>query len=274
MRRVVMAWLNWAPVFQMVGWLMFMGWISFGGYDAAYLADLQSSLLRWGWWLLLLMVITQIVQTLRGGGQAATCQAHDHEHVHDHEAPPQPLKLMAVTAVHFIPWLLFWITGVTSLTMQQDQSLRLSSIRLQQAGEPTAPPFDAAALQSGQRVEVNLIDIYSHDALKSGAKVRVVGRLMRLTPQQVQSYKPGHTTEMALLYRHAIACCAADASPIGLLLSDPGQLLSKVATDAWLVVEGTTSNEIEGEKILGLAVEAVQTIAAPRQPYLFWLSNL
>ncbi|MEG3641003.1 TIGR03943 family putative permease subunit [Magnetococcus sp. PR-3] len=271
MNRLILQWQLWAPVFQMSGWLMFMGWITFGGYDTAYLASLQSTLLRAGWWLMLIILITQAWQNLSRGAEASTCHHHDHDH---QQGPPQPIKLLAVSAVHFVPWLLFWITGVTTLTLQQEQNLRFSTIRVQGAEQSNIQGFDPASLASGQRVDVNLIDIYSHEALKSGAHVKVVGRLMRLNAQQVQQYKPGHQGNMSLLYRYAIACCAADASPIGLLLEDPQDMLKGLVKDAWLEMEGTTSNTIEGEEILGLTVTSVKPTSAPKQPYLFWLAAI
>nr|WP_176704652.1 TIGR03943 family protein [Candidatus Magnetococcus massalia]CRH08256.1 conserved membrane protein of unknown function [Candidatus Magnetococcus massalia]CRH08323.1 conserved membrane protein of unknown function [Candidatus Magnetococcus massalia] len=259
---------RWGSPLQMAGWLLFMGWIYWGDYAHSYLADLQIDLLIAGWGVLLLIFITQLWQALFKHDDTCGCSDHDHSHTqHD-----PPLQQSVLILVHFIPWALFVIAGVNTLTIQNQRSLTVSSMRIQQ--DLVEPAIDVEMVKAGKRVNVTLIDLYSQDILKQNAKVTLIGRVMPLAPDQVTAHMPGHTGSATLLYRMAIACCAADATPLGALLLGQEEALAKLPKDHWVEITATTAGERGKNKLIALEVEKMQSTEQPKKPYLFWLGSL
>jgi uncharacterized repeat protein (TIGR03943 family) len=83
---------------------------------------------------------------------------------------------------------------------------------------------------------------------------------MVYTPQEVPQ-------GCAVLFRFVISCCAADAQPLAILIRGEGA--EKLAKDTWVRVEGVIgTTKIEGRDVPTLAVEHLEKIAPPGEPYL------
>lgn len=71
-----------------------------------------------------------------------------------------------------------------------------------------------------------------------------------------------------LLARFTLACCAADASAISLIVAWPEA--GRLPTDAWVRVRGTVQvGQLKAQVVPRIEAEAVERIAEPAQPYLF-----
>jgi putative membrane protein len=66
--------------------------------------------------------------------------------------------------------------------------------------------------------------------------------------------------------RFVVNCCVADATPVGLLVRWPQH--AQLEEGAWVQVTGRLAEEV-GRSTPVLIADAVESVAAPRQPYLY-----
>ena len=71
-----------------------------------------------------------------------------------------------------------------------------------------------------------------------------------------------------MLVRFVVACCSADARPVGLPLSQENAQVIK--NDTWVRIEGVMKEEeINGERRLVIVPKTVTEIPSPKDPYEF-----
>ncbi|MEO5365410.1 MAG: hypothetical protein H7831_03460 [Magnetococcus sp. WYHC-3] len=246
--------------FRLTGWLGFFGLILFGGHATTYLAPAQQWIFQVGGALLALVLALDLLWEPEGGGSVA--------------APPFWSSLLA-SGVHWVPLLVFLLAGVTSLKLPEGtvpqggiQTRLLDPSRL--AADGAGP---GGELSDGS-VETDLIRLLGREIPEEPYAAELVGRVMRLTREQIGESFVGwpEDVEPVILYRYAVACCAADATPLGIALLDLGAL--SFPQDGWVRVRGQVVPFLQDPFRVGLRVESLEETDKPDNPYLFWLSSL
>lgn len=80
---------------------------------------------------------------------------------------------------------------------------------------------------------------------------------------------PEYEDDIFLVSRFVITCCAIDARPVGLLVYSPGWVDS-FKKDEWIRVKGRTEIiEKNGQELLVLNPENIETIDTPNDPYIY-----
>jgi putative membrane protein len=109
-----------------------------------------------------------------------------------------------------------------------------------------------------------MLELYGNSEAYLGKAISLKGFLRREESWPEDRY---------LLARMAMWCCAADASPVGLLFD---QRIPLVNPDAWYEIRGTVTllehfNEYTGltEPVPGIAVEAILETKAEEVPFIF-----
>ncbi|MBF0108899.1 MAG: hypothetical protein HQL76_06980 [Magnetococcales bacterium] len=245
--------------FRLVGWLAFFLFMILAGRDGAYLADTQRTILWLGTFLLLVVFVGAPVK--RSGTIRLPWRHH--------------LALLMETAGHWTPLLLAVAMGVTTLNL--DVANLRNGIQMR-VYDPTREPgtigYDPSRLGPGEFFPVTLIDLYVHEVLEIQARVELVGRVAFMNDEDAQKRFPERGAEgVIVLYRFAIACCAADASPVAVVLEGIPKESVPVAGE-WLRVQGIT-RPLPGEpRVLALRVLTMASIPQPQQPYLSWLDAM
>ncbi len=245
---------------QLFGWLVFFLYMILWGRDQSYLAELQGDILLVGTILLVIVLLVDFSWKRGQAGRPLSWRYH--------------AALASETAVHWAPLLLVWIMGVTTLNLDVG-SLR-DGIQMRVYDPlPREERFNLALLEPGEYFSVTLVDLYGGDSLlDNGARVELIGRILPVTGEDVKDRFPerGEEQEVFLLYRYAMACCAADATPLAVVLENlPNGLRPKEGD--WLKVRGVTRSVPGEKKILVVRVNAVEFIPEPRRPYLSWLDS-
>ncbi|MBF0271939.1 MAG: hypothetical protein HQL98_07760 [Magnetococcales bacterium] len=246
---------------QLLGWLLFLGYMILTGKDQSYLASLQHQILLVGGGLLFLAFLIGLF-----GSVTPTETFHHRGAV---------LALACESLGHWVPLLIVGLMGVTTLNMD------LASLRdriQMRVLDPNQTVEDLGAklryLKPGEYLEVTHIQLYNDSRLESNARISLIGRVARLNAEQHRKAFPHDSTKenSLLLYRFAIACCAADASPLTVILEGipPEATLSE---EEWYRVSGVTQTPQESGPIF-LQVERLETMSAPEKPFLSWLDAL
>ncbi|MCD8349250.1 MAG: hypothetical protein LUC93_01390 [Planctomycetaceae bacterium] len=109
-----------------------------------------------------------------------------------------------------------------------------------------------------------LLDLYLDTEKFVGKNVSLVGMVAQNNPQVLEvlgESKP-------LLFRFVINCCAADATPVAVILD--GDMPSTIMNDDWVQATGVfTVRNVGGQDLLVLADAAAVPVATPREPYLY-----
>jgi uncharacterized repeat protein (TIGR03943 family) len=217
--------------------------ISFTGVYLRYVRPQHQWLLILAGVVMLVLAAVSIVREVRGRDVASGIEGHDHP------ARSAWLLVLPVLAVFLIapPAL-----GSDSVQRAADAAPRASSA---DDGMERYPP-----LPRGDVVALTLSEFRERAAWDSGHSLD--GRAVRLTGFVVHE---GRDTYLA---RVAIACCAADARPLTVRLTDGD--LSRLADDSWLqavvrVQPGSASKA--NDYVPSATVLSVRRIAEPADPY-------
>ncbi len=245
---------------QLYGWLVFFLYMILWGRDRSYLADLQVNVLLVGALLLVVILFADLLWKQGGAGTSLSWRHH--------------AALASETAGHWTPLLLVWIMGVTTLNLDAGSLRNGIQMRVYDPS-PREERFDPARLAPGAYFSVTLIDLYAGDSLLDvDARVELIGRTTRMTGKEAEERFPEMgKAGVLLLYRFAMACCAADATPLAVVLENVPAGLKPREGD-WLKVRGVT-RLLPGEpKILAIRVDAAESIPQPDRPYLSWLDSM
>ncbi|MBF0622585.1 MAG: hypothetical protein HQL54_11730 [Magnetococcales bacterium] len=255
-------WIDWRTL-QLVGWLLFFATILFGGHSVTYLADLQITILIIGSLILGLVFLTSLFRPANSG-----CGCHP---------SGQPLTSwqgILASLGHFAPLFIFLIMGTTSLSLSSDQVDVSRGVTMRVSSQNGEEEWVKPELKPGEYWPVNLIDIYQQTLFDEPIAVEVIGRLLPLTQQEQKRNFPDKETDTpaTLLYRFAIACCAADASPVGVVLNTlPPHTLS---ANSWVKIQGTTELYQPHPRTIQINVSTIEEIDEPKRPYLSWLTTI
>jgi hypothetical protein len=244
---------SWKERVQLIGWLIFFGWMIASGYHVTYLAELQSQILLVGTGILVLAFLVRWPST----------------------RPTWNLNYRGwiESAGHYLPISIFLIMGTTSLTLS-DSGLGGANIRVLLPDAQTKI-FSPESLKPGEYFKTTLVDLYAFEGLDQDVPIEMVGRLHIMSPEEAIKHFPDkRPTPTALFYRYAIACCAADASPVATVLDKLE--LSKFVSGDWIRVRGRTSyfETTKGNRMIVLNADLIEKTTKPIKPYLSWLQTL
>ncbi len=156
-----------------------------------------------------------------------------------------PLAYMASTATGSAA------SGLNSFALQK-RSLGVNNVSA--ADDAAADP--ASAGDAGKLVSLNYIA--RHAKRLADTEVVTEGRVYR-----DESLPPGQ----AMIFRFVVVCCAADATPVQVLLSSPD--VAGLKTDDWVRVKGTLRMAgKDGGTIPAIEASHVEQISVPPDPYL------
>jgi len=117
----------------------------------------------------------------------------------------------------------------------------------------------AASAQS-----VTILDLYYSPKIYEGKRVKLIGVLHKNDPQVRENF--GRV--MLVVFRFVVTCCAADASPVAVLVD--GENLPPLDENSWVEVDGNFRvMENKDQKVPIVEHSTLRTISAPRQPYLY-----
>jgi putative membrane protein len=126
--------------------------------------------------------------------------------------------------------------------------------------KPAAPASPADVSFLDIRIAEGDPDFAAEAGIRNGLRVRLLG--LRTRSHDV----PAGTFELARFY---IACCVADAQPVGVPVDPPGRGRQQSADDLWLDVTGKL--ERRGKHYVVVA-DAVRKVSRPAHPYLTFRS--
>lgn len=134
------------------------------------------------------------------------------------------------------------------------------------AGNSPAPEFpkQASLLSVTQSNFVETIqDIYEHRSNYLGREISVIGFVYR---------NPDLSDTQFVVVRYLIICCAADASPYGLLCESSEA--KKYPQGTWLSVRGTLkTGKFNDREVPSIKVTSVERIDTPQNPYVYLTSQ-
>ena len=112
--------------------------------------------------------------------------------------------------------------------------------------------------------ETSLLDLFMNSEKYSGREITVTGMLAKDTPQVEQILG----VRRPVLFRFAISCCAADATPLALVLEDGDA--DALKDDDWIAVSGTFRvRSVKGFDLAVLEKASIRAVPPPEQPYLY-----
>lgn len=246
---------------QLGAWIAFFGMMVFRDAPAYYLAGVQIRIFQVGFFLLLLVFAAEagtLLRTRRGfWGEGAPTAAR-----------------VVETLGHGIPLLLFLLVGTASLTFSGGSGAGAGNAAIKIFRPPDAASRpDLTTLEPGTYLPVTQIDLTGDDYYDGEAPVELVGRVYRFSVEERDAFPApeGGTAPEWVLYRYAMACCAADSSPVSVVLE--GFSPEGAAQHQWLRVRGRAGVFREAPKLPRVRVASWEAIPEPAAPYLSWLQS-
>lgn len=122
----------------------------------------------------------------------------------------------------------------------------------------TAP--DSSRKNADLSSNPSLIDLIREAARYEGKRVTVLGKVW------LDNRLPDSTF---FAYRLLMVCCAADASPVGVMVHYDN--LEAVKNGDWVKVGGTVGlTTFQGHRAVKLSAETVEPAKTPKDPYVWW----
>jgi hypothetical protein len=286
---------NPARLVQSIGWMAFLALMLVGGGYTSYIAAWQSWVLLGATALFGALVLFDALLNRAGGHHG-----HDH-HDHDHG---NDVDRWVQTVVHVMPLFLVLTLGVTSLGSQPLVSLHrpapMSVLSHQDAGPvgpaPSAPATGTPAPDTPEAaarvplldaptpaepgaaspvlpppsaaVPLPLLELYYPKKHPGVTRVETIGRVMIPSAEDLEKVPPevDRADLKLLLYRYVMTCCAADASPVFVVLR--GREVGELKVDEWVKVTGTWIPAPGLGDMAKLEVDGLEVIEQPKEPYL------
>ena len=163
---------------------------------------------------------------------------------------------------HREPWVA-WLLILPVFALLLVAPPALGSHAASRSGTTLAEVSDFPALPEGDPARISVLDYASRAVFEQG---RSIGERRVSLTGFVVSGPDGRQ----YLARMILTCCAADARPVKVALA--GDLPASFKPDTWLEVTGTYSprsvkDEINGETIPYLQVQAYKPVTAPNEQY-------
>jgi uncharacterized repeat protein (TIGR03943 family) len=152
----------------------------------------------------------------------------------------------------------------------QNRSLGLPNVIEPETDDrPAAPgrvdtPAQAGDVDAPASKPVTILDLYYAPRAYEGKRVKLTGMLHKNDPQVEADFGKS----LPVVFRFVITCCAADASPVAVLVD--GDDLPDLPESAWVEVAGTFRiQEKDGRRVPIVATSIVTEKETPKQPYLY-----
>ncbi|MBF0381111.1 MAG: hypothetical protein HQL69_08835 [Magnetococcales bacterium] len=244
---------------QLAGWLAFFFIVMFQEADIAYLADIQVWILRAGAAMVTVVFLHSLLirPKVNNGDPKVGKKTFWFD--------------LIETGGHFAPLLLFLFVGTATLSLGS-ASGKGASIRVFMPDNVVEQP-DFTTLKAGEYWPTTHIELYATDHFAAEAPIQVEGRFYPLSQKEQKKFiTTGKSAPNVLAYRYAMACCAADAAPVSIVLDNIA--VDAVKRDDWLRLKGRTFVYRQEPKIMGLKIESWEKIPPPKRPFLTWLQTI
>lgn len=253
--------LNWQSVLRLLilaTWSIFLLWTYFSGRVRMYIKIDYTFLTLIGGFLLLPMAFVQIKNLIAKEGHKAKAKDKTKCCHHDHNS--FSLKDGVIYTIFLLPIVLGLI-----VTPQGLDSFAASK----RGVDLESPISKSTAMETPQRKktssynELNLLDLLTtaeNDEKKiMGKAISTIGFVYKDENMSDDSFA---------LLRFVITCCAADAQPIGVMVESEN--ISYLENDQWVRVNGIVQiKEKEGERVLTIIADDVDSIPKPKEQYLY-----
>ncbi len=134
--------------------------------------------------------------------------------------------------------------------------------------DPTATPNTAKDPAIPAAVPLPLMELYYPKKHLGVTRVETIGRLMIPTQEEIDKVPPeiDRADLKLLLYRYVMTCCAADASPVFVVLR--GREASELKVDDWVKITGTWIPAPGLGDMAKIEVDSMTVIEQPTEPFL------
>ncbi len=134
--------------------------------------------------------------------------------------------------------------------------------------EPTAPVVPGAQPALAPAVPLALLELYYPKKHPGVTRVDTIGRLMIPSAEELKNAPAEMDRDdlQLLLYRHVMTCCAADATPVFVVLR--GRERGELKVDEWVRVIGTWIPAPGLGDMAKIVVDELTVIEAPKEPFL------
>lgn len=171
-------------------------------------------------------------------------------------APRLGMKEIFQTAVILLPLAHIYYSTKTTLGSGAFTSRYVGAAEI--VGEPSRPA------QPDAEGETSLLDLFLETDKYAEKHVSVVGMLATDNIQVEQIFG----RKLPLVFRFIMNCCAADATPVALVLDCDAA--GKMENDAWVEAAGILRiRNIDDQELLVLENATMQSAKAPQDPYLY-----
>jgi putative membrane protein len=212
-------------------------------------------------WLTLLAALGFIVVGASYRYRAAQTQAHDNEpHDHDHAGHQHGHLSWGGLGLIVLPIILGLLVPPKPLgaAAMGNREFEVGAVN-----SATAPKTSQVFARPG--IEKNVLDwlidfrLSQDPASFNNQEAKVIGFV----------YRDGRFAEDEFMAsRFVVSCCAADATPMGLVTRWPEA--GALANDTWVEIKGRfQAGEFDGEQTPILVAETVTSVDVPDQPYLY-----
>ncbi len=297
--------MNPARLIQSIGWMAFLGLMLAGGSYAAYIAKFQLWVLIAATAMFALLVLIDAVVNRSDHHHDHDHHDHDHGTATDrwvqtlvHLLPLFLFMTMGVTTLGSQS-----LSGITrpaphsvlSSKYAQGDDKPAPSAPAQPAAttapntvaetppasatppvlldgptpaEPLATPSTAADPATPAAVPLPLMELYYPKKHRGVTRIETIGRLMIPTPEEIAKVPPemDRADLKLLLYRYVMTCCAADATPVFVVLR--GREPSELKVDDWVKITGTWIPAPALGDMAKIEVDTLTVIEQPAEPFL------
>jgi len=298
--------MNPARLVQCIGWMAFLGLLLLGGGYASYIASWQFGVLVAATALFGTLVLLDALLNRGDPHHGHEHHDHDHGSRTDHwvQTLVHLLPLFLVLTLGVTTLGSQSITSLHRPT-SHGQTLELAAPGTPPPAAPAAippapapagdpaptPPADgtALALPDGPTpaeptapvatlapgvpppaalVPLALLELYYAQKHPGVTRIETIGRLMIPSAEELDKVPPemDRADLKLLLYRHVMTCCAADASPVFVVLR--GREAEGLKVDDWVRVTGTWIKAPGLGDMAKIDVETLEVIEAPKEPFL------
>lgn len=119
-------------------------------------------------------------------------------------------------------------------------------------------------VRGGDNGGTSLLTVFLETDKYAGKKITVLGMLAKNNAQVERLLNKAYP----LVFRFVMTCCAADATPIALVLEN-GEAVN-LKDDDWIEASGRLRvRTVGGQDLLALEEASIRPVPAPEQPYLY-----
>lgn len=190
-------------------------------------------------------------------------------------AAPRPPALLVQALIFLLPLIYFPLAGSSHLSTDAFQNRftgLVNSLPQETAGpsgktgknelfqELLAMGEENSSRQAGEPARPTLRQLMKNPGNYAGRMVEIVGMVNR---------QPVFPARTFFVYRFFINCCAADALPVGVLVSC--QKMEEPESGRWVRVSGRMRlHRVNGKRIFCLDADRIEHTEAPKMEYIFF----